>query len=102
MWTLKALNLHHFSPIDVNRGMLRPPIPVVHNQLLCLADTEGKAVVLAPHRKVSDLLPIGCLIVVGGQAYHRCAVGKLNDGVGVVGEQSTGGDKARTPEGPQW
>ena len=32
---------------------------------------------------MSDL-PIGCLIVVGDQAYHRCVVSKLNDGVGVV------------------
>ena len=32
----------------------------------------------------SDLLPIGCLIVVGDQAYHCCVIGKLNDGVGVV------------------
>ena len=29
-------------------------------------------------------LPIGCLVVVGGQAYHCCVIGKLNDGVGVV------------------
>jgi hypothetical protein len=26
---------------------------------------------LAPHFQVSDLLPIGCLII-GDQAYHRC------------------------------
>ena len=46
-----------------------------------------------PHLPVSDLLPIGCLIVVGDQAYHCCVVRKLNDDVGVmlghavVGEQ---------------
>ena len=32
----------------------------------------------------SDLLPIGCLIVVGNQTYHCCVVSKLNVGVGVV------------------
>ena len=42
---------------------------------------------------MSDLLPIGCLIVVGAQAYHCCVISKLNDGVvvvpghAVVGEQ---------------
>jgi hypothetical protein len=41
-------------------------------------------VVLAPHDQVSALLPIGCHIVVGDQAYHCCVIGKLNDGVGVV------------------
>ena len=39
----------------------------------------------------TDLLPIGCLIVVGDQAYHRCVIRKLNDGVvlghAVVDEQ---------------
>ena len=33
---------------------------------------------------VSDLLPIGCLVVVGDQAYHCCVIGKFNGGVGVV------------------
>ena len=46
--------------------------------VLCLADVEGEIVVLALHCKVSDLND------VGDQAYYRCAVGKLNDGVGVV------------------
>ena len=41
-------------------------------------------VVLAPHSQVSGLLPIGCLIVIGDQAYHCCVIGKHNDGVGVV------------------
>jgi hypothetical protein len=37
-----------------------------------------------PHSQVSDFLPIGCLIVVGDQAYHCCIISKLNDGVGVA------------------
>ena len=32
----------------------------------------------------SDLLPIGCFIVVGDQAYHCCVISKPNDGVGVM------------------
>jgi hypothetical protein len=59
---LEALNLLHHSPVDENGGMLGPPLPVVHNHLLCLTDVEGEVVVLAPHDQVSDLLPIGCLI----------------------------------------
>jgi hypothetical protein len=46
--------------------------------------TQRETVVLAPHCQVSDLLHIGCLIVVGDQAYHCLVVSKLNDGVGVV------------------
>jgi hypothetical protein len=39
---------------------------------------------MAPHYRVSDLLLVGCLIVVGDQAYHRRVVNKLDDGDGVV------------------
>ena len=63
---------------------LCPPFPVFHNPLLCLDHVEGEIVVLAPHGQVSDLLPIGCLVVVDDQAYHCCVIGKLNDDVGVV------------------
>jgi hypothetical protein len=47
-----------------------------------ISSFEGDVFVLPPQGQVSDLLPIGCLIVV--QAYHCCVVSKLNDGVGVV------------------
>ena len=50
---------------------LGPPFPVVHDQLLCLADVEGEVDVLAPHCQVSNLLPVGSLVVVSDQAYHR-------------------------------
>ena len=63
--------------------MFGPPFTVLDKHLLCLAHVEGEDVVLPPHCKVSDFLPIGCLIVVGDQAHHRCVVGKVNDGVGV-------------------
>ena len=60
---LETLDMLHYSPVDV---------PVVHDNLLCFAHIEGEVVVLAPHYQVSDLLPIGCLIVVDDQAYHCC------------------------------
>ena len=75
----------HFSLLRVNRfccALLGSLFPVVHNHLLCLDHVEGEVVVLAP--QVSDLLPIGCLIVVGDQAYQCCVISKFNDGVGVV------------------
>ena len=81
---LEALNLLHYSPVDENGGVLGPLFPVVHNHLLRLDHVEGEVVVLASHGQVSDLLPIGCLIVVGDQAYHCCVISKLNDGVVVV------------------
>jgi hypothetical protein len=65
-------------------GACSPLFLVVHDQLLCLAEVEGEVVVLAPHCPVSDLLPIGCLIVVGDQSYHRCFISKLDDSVGVM------------------
>jgi hypothetical protein len=37
---------------------------------------------MAPHCQGFDLLPIGCLIVVVDQAYHRRSICKLNDDVG--------------------
>ena len=85
MWTPRnlTLNLLHYSTVNVNGGLFGPPFPIVHNQLLCLDHIKGEIVVLAPHYQISDL-PIGCLIVVGDQAYHCCVASKLNDGVGVV------------------
>ena len=56
---------------DVNGGVLAPPFPVVHHQLLSLADVDGEVVVLTPHCQVSDLLPVGCLFVIGDQSYRR-------------------------------
>ncbi len=43
-------------------------LPVVHDQLLCFADVEMKAVVLAPRCQDSDLLSVGHLIVASDQA----------------------------------
>ena len=61
---LEPLNLLHRSPVDENGGVLSPLLPVVHNHFLCLDHVEGEVVVLAPHGQVSDLLAIGCLVVV--------------------------------------
>ena len=38
---LEALNLFHYSPIDENGGVLGPPFPVVHNNLISLGYIEG-------------------------------------------------------------
>ena len=67
---LEALNLLHYSPIDVDGGVLNPLSPVVHDQTLGLTDVLEKVVVLAPHCQVSNLLPEGCVIVAGDQAYY--------------------------------
>jgi hypothetical protein len=84
---LAAFDLLNYSPIDVDGVMLGPLFPVVHNQLLSLADVEGEA----PHCQVTNLLPI--VIVVGDQANHYRIVSKFNANVevmcsdAVVGEQ---------------
>ena len=56
----------------------------VQDQLFSLAHIEVDVLVLPPYCQFSYHLPIGCLIVVGDQAYHCCVISKLNDGVGVV------------------
>ena len=70
MWTPRnlKLNLLHCSPVDENRGVLGPLFSVVHKHLLCLAQVQGEVIVLAPPSQVSDLLPIGGLVIVGDQA----------------------------------
>ena len=65
---LEALKLLHYSSVDENGDVLGAPFPVVHNHLLSLGYVEGQVVILAPPGQVSDLLPIGCLIVVSDQA----------------------------------
>ena len=77
---LETLNPLHYSHVDVK--VFGSSFLVVHDQLICLAHIEVEVVVLATHCQVSDLLPIGCLIVVGDQTYHCCVVSKLNEGVG--------------------
>ena len=44
---LDALNPLQYSLVDVNWGVLGPLFPIVHDQLLCLADVEGEVVFLA-------------------------------------------------------
>ena len=81
---LEALNLLQYSAIDENGGLLGPPFPLVHNHLLWLGHVDDEVVVCAAHGQDSDLLHIGCLIVVGDQAYHCCVIRKVNDAVRVV------------------
>jgi hypothetical protein len=47
--------------------MLPLLVPKVHDQLFCFVDVEGEVV-----------LPLGCLVVVGNQAYHYCVVQEQN------------------------
>jgi hypothetical protein len=46
---LTALKFLHYSPIDVDGGVLSHLFPVAHKQLICIADAEREVVVLAPH-----------------------------------------------------
>ncbi len=41
-------------------------------------------VLLTPFSQGTHLLSVGCLIVVGDQAYHRCVISKFDDDVGAV------------------
>ncbi len=39
---------------------------------------------MTPFSQGTHLLSVGCLIIVGDQAYHRCVIGKFYDDVGAV------------------
>ena len=80
-WNLKLSIRSTSVPLMSMGRLFGHPFPVVHCRLLCLDYIEREVVVLAPHCQVSDLLLIGCLIIVGDQAYHACVVNKLNDGL---------------------
>ena len=79
--------------------------PVVHNHLLCPDDIEGDVVVLAPQGQVSDLLPIGRLVVVADQLYH-CWVFNLMMALELCLSMQSWVNReyrswlSRTPEGP--
>ena len=77
MWMARNLKLSTSSTTSplMCIGAHSPLSPIAHNQLLCLTEVEGEVVVL---------LPVGCLITICDQTYHRCVVSKLNDCVGVV------------------
>ena len=48
--------------------------------LLIIANTiEGDVVFLAPLCQGPHLLPVGCLVIVGNQAYYCRVVSKLDD-----------------------
>ncbi|CDQ76298.1 unnamed protein product [Oncorhynchus mykiss] len=79
---LEALNLLHYSPVDVNGDVFGTPFPVVHDQLLCLAHVEGEVVVLAAVSSLSVIRP-----------HHCCVVGRLNDGVGIVSRHTVMGEQ---------
>ena len=72
MWTPRNLNLSTCSTAapSMRMGECSVLFFLDHNHVLCLDQIEGEVVVLAPHGQVSDLLPIGCLVIVSDQAYH--------------------------------
>ena len=92
MWTQRNLKLSTLF----TTGSL---VPIVHDQLFYLADVEGEVVILAPHWQVTDLA-IGCLVVIGDQAYHRRVISKLNDGLEVMHGKSVM-DKQGVQEGTE-
>ena len=72
-----AFHLLHCGPVDVDGVVLLQLSPEVHDQLLCVVDVEGEVIFLASLRQGPHLLPVGCLVVVGNQAYHCCVVSFL-------------------------
>ena len=46
---LESLYLLHYSPVDVEEGVLGPLFTIVYDQIIGLDDIDGEVVVLAPH-----------------------------------------------------
>ena len=67
---LEAFVPLHRGSVEVDGDVPSLLSPVVHDQLLCYVDVVGEVIFLAPLCQGSHLLPVGCLIVVGNQAYH--------------------------------
>jgi hypothetical protein len=88
MWTPRNLKLSTFSTTALSMRMGASSVllfslsTIISFVLITLRER------LLSWRQVSDLLPIDCLVVVSDQAYHCCVISKLNDGVGVVPDQS--------------
>ena len=81
---LEVFDRLHIAPVDEDGGVHNLVPPEVHNQLICFADVEREVVYLASHCQSAYLLPVGCLVVVGIQAYYCRVVCELDDGVGTV------------------
>ena len=57
---IEAVYVLQCRSVNVEGGVHAPPLfPVVHNQLLLLADVEEEVVALATHCQVTDHLPVG-------------------------------------------
>ena len=65
---LEAFHPLHCGPVDVDGVMLTLLSPEVHDLLFCFI--EGEVIFLAPLCQGSHLLPVGCLVIFGNQAYH--------------------------------
>ena len=76
---LKTFHLLHHCPVDVDKGMLPLLFPDVHDHLLCFVDVEWEVIFLTPPSEGPHLLPVGCLVVFGNQAYHCSVVCKRDD-----------------------
>ena len=53
--------------------------PIVAGNISYFVDVKGEVIFLAPLHQGPHLLPLGCLVIVGNQAYYCCAVSKLDD-----------------------
>ena len=73
---LEAFHLLHCVPVDVDGGVLTLLSPEVHDQLLHFVDIVGEGIFLAPILQGPHLL--GCLVIVGNQAYYCCVICKLD------------------------
>ena len=76
---LEALHLLHCDTVDVDRGVLPLLFPEVHDQLLYFVDIEREVIILEPHSQGPHVLPVGCLVIIGNQAYYCCVICKLDD-----------------------
>ena len=66
---LESFHLLRCGPDYVDEGMLPLLSPEVKDQLLNFVDVEREVIFLVALRQGPHLLPVGCLVIVGNQAY---------------------------------
>ena len=76
---LKTSHLLRYCPVNVDRGLFPLLFPEVHDHLLCFVDIECEVIFLTPHSEGPHLIPTGCFVVGGDEAYYCCVVCKLNN-----------------------
>jgi hypothetical protein len=74
--------LLHFFILHLHLHLSHLADALIQSDLHAIYYFEGEVIFLVPLCQGSNLLPVGCLIIVCNHAYHCCIVCKLDNTVG--------------------